>query len=58
MDAQKLKLFPATLKECNTPLVHGTWGKNIHTWDEMKQVFLRKYQDYYKARDLVKKYLR
>jgi hypothetical protein len=30
----------------------GLGGNNIHTWDEMKQVFLRKYQDYCKARDL------
>jgi hypothetical protein len=30
----------------------GLRGKTIHTWDEMRQAFLWKYQEYYKAQDL------
>jgi hypothetical protein len=30
----------------------GLGGQSINTWDVMKQAFLKKYQDYCKARDL------
>ena len=30
----------------------GLGSKSIATWDEMKKVFLKKYQDYCKTRDL------
>jgi hypothetical protein len=30
----------------------GLGGNTIHTWEEMRQTFLRKYQDYCKERDL------
>ena len=31
----------------------GLRGNNIHTWEDMKKVFLQKYEDYCKARDLI-----
>ena len=50
-DAQKLKLFPATLKDnalrCFMSLVGGT----VANWDKMKQVFLEKYQEYCNTKD-------
>jgi hypothetical protein len=30
----------------------GLGGNSINTWDEMKQKFLKKYQDYCKVRDI------
>jgi len=30
----------------------GLYGDSIQTWDEMKKVFLKKYQYYYKGREL------
>lgn len=30
----------------------GLGGKYITTWDDMKTIFLEKYQDYYKSRDV------
>jgi len=30
----------------------GLGGNTIHTWEEMRQTFLKKYQDYCKARDI------
>jgi hypothetical protein len=51
-DAHKLKLFPATLKEAALRWFMGLGGNSIKTWDEMKQRFLQKYQDYCKVRDI------
>jgi hypothetical protein len=36
----------------------GLGGGTINSWDEMKQAFLTKYQDYYRTRDLRMKYLK
>lgn len=33
-------------------MVHGLGGKTISSWDVMKEVFLEKYQNYYKSRDI------
>ena len=33
-------------------MVHGLASYSITTWDEMKKVFLKRYQDYCKTRDL------
>jgi hypothetical protein len=33
-------------------LVYGTWWEKYYYRDVMKQAFLKKYQDYSKARDL------
>ena len=51
-NAHKLKLFPATLKEAALHWFMGLGGNSIRTWDEMKQRFLKKYQDYCKVRDI------
>jgi hypothetical protein len=47
-----MKLFPATLKNATLHQFMGLGGKSIHTWDDMKKYFLKKYQDYCKMRDL------
>lgn len=48
-----MKLFPATLKGTTLWWFMGLRGNNIHTWEDMKKVFLQKYEDYCKARDLI-----
>ena len=50
-DAQNMKLFPTTLKEASLQWFMGLARKSIQTWDDMKQKFLIKYQDYCKSRD-------
>jgi len=42
-DAQKLKLFPATLKDSALRWFMGLGEHTIRSWDEMKIAFLRKY---------------
>ena len=44
-NAQKLKIFPATLKGTTLRWFMSLGGKTISSWDEMKEVFLEKYQD-------------
>lgn len=51
-NSQKLKLFPAILKDENIRWFMGLASNSIRIWDEMKKVFLKKYQDYCKTRDL------
>jgi len=51
-DAEKLKLFPATLKDVAFRWFMVLASNSITTWKEMKKVFLRKYQDYCNTRDL------
>lgn len=51
--AQKLKLFPAILKDAALKWFMGLDSNSITTWDEMEKVFLKKYQYYYKTRDLI-----
>jgi len=51
-DAQKLKLFPATLKDSTLRWFMGLGERSIRTWKEMRRHFLRKYQDYCKVRQL------
>jgi hypothetical protein len=33
-------------------LVHGVGVNNIDTWEEMRKIFLRKHQDYFKERNI------
>lgn len=33
-------------------MVYGFRGKSITTWDDMKKIFLEKYQDYHNSRDI------
>jgi hypothetical protein len=47
-----LKLFPSTLKVASLQWLMGLGGDSIQTWDEIKKVFMKKYQDYYKGREL------
>jgi hypothetical protein len=50
-NAQKLKLFPATLKGNALRWFMSLGGHVITTWDQMKQKFMNKYQDYYRTRE-------
>ena len=45
-DPQKLKLFPSTLKGTTLRWFMGLGGGTINNWEEMKNMFLKKYQDY------------
>jgi hypothetical protein len=49
-NAQKLKLFPATLKGNALRWFMSLGGHVITTWDQMKKKFLNKYQDYCRTR--------
>jgi hypothetical protein len=42
-DAQKLKLFPSTLKDFALRWFMGLGEHTIRSWDDMKTTFLRKY---------------
>ena len=50
-DAQKLKVFPSTLKNVALRWLMGLGEYSIRSWDEMKNTFLKKYQDYCKSKD-------
>ena len=47
--AQKIKLFPTTLKGAGLHWFMGLRGQTILTWEDMKHKFLQKYQEYCKA---------
>jgi hypothetical protein len=51
-EPHKLKLFPSTLKGASLCWFMGLGGATINSWDEIKQTFLTKYQDYCRTRDL------
>lgn len=51
-DAQKLKLFPATLKGVALRWFMGLGFASTRTWNDMKETFLSKYQDYCRTKDL------
>ena len=50
-DAQKLKLFPAMMKDSALRWFMGLGEHTIRTWEEMRSTFLKKYQEYYRTRD-------
>jgi hypothetical protein len=50
--AQKLKLFPATLKDSTLRWFMSLGENTILSWDDMKETFLHKYQDYCRLRDV------
>ena len=50
-DAHKLKLFLTTLKYSSLRWFMGLGESTIRTWDDMKNSFLRKYQEYCKPKD-------
>lgn len=45
-DAQKLKLFHATLKDSTLKWFMSLETNSIRTWTQMKHEFLEKYKDY------------
>ena len=45
-DAHKLKLFPATLKDSALRWFMGLGESSIRSWEAMKDIFLKSYQDY------------
>ena len=45
-DAYKPKLFPATLKDFALRWFMGLGDSSIGSWESMKYIFLKKYQDY------------
>jgi hypothetical protein len=47
-DDQKLKLFPTTMKYSTLRWFMSLGENTIISWDQMKDTFLRKYQDYCK----------
>jgi len=44
--SHKLKLFPATLKNVGLRWFMSLGQHTIYSWDDMKSVFLKKYQDF------------
>ena len=48
---QKLKLFPSTLKDNTLLWLMSLGGETVATWEQMKQVFLGKYQEYCRSKD-------
>ena len=51
-DTHKLCLFPATLKEAALKWFMGLGEHSITSWDEMRKIFLQKYQAYCRSKDL------
>jgi hypothetical protein len=49
--AQKLKLFPTTLKDSTLRWFMSLGEHTILSWDGMKETFLQKYQDYCRPKD-------
>ena len=49
-DAQKLKLFPTTLKDATLRWFMSL--RDIRTWNQMKDAFLAKYQEYCKTKEV------
>ena len=43
---QKLNVFPLTLKGTSLRWFMSLGGSCIQTWEDMKHVFLKRYQDY------------
>ena len=50
-NAQKLKLFLATLKDVSLRWFMGLGEYSIRSWEKMKNCFLKKYQYYCQSRD-------
>ena len=50
-DTHKLHLFPATLKTVALKWFMGLGEHTITSWDDMRSIFLKKYQAYYRYKD-------
>ena len=48
---QRLKVFPLTLKGAALRWFMSLGGNCIQSWEDMKNIFLKKYQDYCKANE-------
>jgi hypothetical protein len=57
-NAQNLNLFPATLKSIVLQWFMGLEKDNIHSWEQMKNKFMEKYQYYYKDKEIRKEVFR
>jgi hypothetical protein len=51
LDAHKLNIFPATLKDVSLCQFMGLGRDNICTWDQITKKFIEEYQDYYKDKE-------
>lgn len=52
IDAQKLKLCTTTLKGATLRWLMGLGSTSISMWNDMKETFLSKYEDYFRTKDL------
>jgi hypothetical protein len=52
----KVEIVPNYFEMSSTMMVYGPRGNNIQTWEGMKKVFLKKYQDYLRPKISEKKY--
>lgn len=50
-DTHKIRIFPTTLKSTALKWFMGLGEHTIASWEDMKKIFLKKYQAYYRARD-------
>ena len=50
-DTHKLRLFPATLKAAALKWFMGLGEHTITSWNDMRNIFLNKYQAYYRYKD-------
>lgn len=57
-DTHKLCLFPATLKAAALKWFMGLGEQTIASWDDMRSIFLKKYQAYCRPTDSKKDVLR
>ena len=55
---QKMKFFRATLKDNALCLFMSLGGETVTTWEQMKHVFLGKYQEYCRTKDKREEWLK
>ena len=51
-DAQNLKLFSTALKDAYLWYTMGLGGNIVRTWDDIHNLFLKKWKEHCKYRDL------
>lgn len=56
-DRRKLRLFPDTLKTKTLKWFMGLGEHTITSWDDMKKIFVKKYQAYCRPRDSKRMFL-
>jgi len=50
-DAHRLRLFPTALKATTLRWFMGLGEHTVTDWDNMRKIFLKKYQPYYRSKD-------